>query len=139
MRGLLEQEIVRRGLSGAVDLLGFEANPHRRMREADVYVLTSDYEGLPNALIEAQSLGLPAVSTRCPSGPDEIIQDGTTGLLAPVGDAVAISELLDRLLSRPEATRAMGQAAAARMVDHFDCRAAVHAWESFLEETVASA
>ena len=76
------------------------------MADADLLLSTSDFEGLPNALIEAQGLGLPAVATRCPFGPDEIVVDGVTGLLVPVGDAEALAERWPRW----PATRSAGGA-----------------------------
>jgi glycosyltransferase involved in cell wall biosynthesis len=83
--------------------------------------MTSDHEGLPNALIEAQGLGLPAVSTLCPWGPDEIIEDGATGLLVPVGDVEAFADGILSILSDAPRRRSMGLAAAARSRRLFDC------------------
>jgi glycosyltransferase involved in cell wall biosynthesis len=94
LRSSLEDYSRRLGLEGSVRWFGFLDNPYAVMRLADLFVLTSDYEGSPNALIEAQSLGLPAVSTRCPHGPDEIILDGGTGVLTTTDSATAIAEAI---------------------------------------------
>ncbi len=120
------------GLAGAVDLLGFVANPFALMRRADLYLLTSDHEGLPNTLIEAQGLGLPAVATRCPYGPDEIVEDGVTGRLVPTGDAEAIAAAAADLLADPERRRRMGEAAASRARRLYDVAVLVPEWERLL-------
>ena len=52
----------------------------------DLYLLTSDYEGMPNSLMEAMGAGLPCIATDCPTGPSELIEDGKSGFLVPVGD-----------------------------------------------------
>jgi glycosyltransferase involved in cell wall biosynthesis len=90
--GALKRLAAKLGVDSAVSWFGFQDNPYALMRQADLFVLTSDYEGLPNSLIEAQGLGLPAVATRCPTGPDEIIDDGVTGILVHVGDVGAVAD-----------------------------------------------
>ncbi len=120
------------GLADAVDLPGFVANPFALMRRADLYLLTSDHEGLPNTLIEAQGLGLPAVATRCPYGPDEIVEDGVTGRLVPTGDAEAIAAACADLLAYPDRLKRMGEAAASRARELYDVSVLVPAWERLL-------
>lgn len=87
------------GVSNDVDLPGFASNPFSYMAKSDVFVLSSKYEGCPNVLVEALACGCPVVSTRCPHGPDEILENGKYGRLVDVGDdeamAVAISATLD--------------------------------------------
>ena len=82
-----------------VDFPGFHVNPLPYMTRAGVFVLPSTYEGFPNALVQAMACGTPVVSTDCPSGPGEILEDGRWGRLVPVNDpgslAAAIRETLD--------------------------------------------
>jgi glycosyltransferase involved in cell wall biosynthesis len=85
-----------------VQFYGFEVNPYKYMVRANVFVLSSIYEGLPNALIEAQALGVPVVSTDCPSGPREILLNGMTGLLVPVGDFQALAREILWLLENKD-------------------------------------
>lgn len=86
-RPALEALIAELGLDDAVRLPGWVINPYPSMARADVFVLSSRWEGLPSVLIEALFCGAPIVSTDCPSGPMEILEGGKHGLLVPVGDA----------------------------------------------------
>jgi N-acetylgalactosamine-N,N'-diacetylbacillosaminyl-diphospho-undecaprenol 4-alpha-N-acetylgalactosaminyltransferase len=122
----------RLDLEAAVRFLGFLDNPYPVMRQADLFVMTSDHEGLPNALIEAQALGVAAVSTRCPYGPDEVIEDDVTGLLVPVGDVAAIAEAIASLLSQPDRRAEMGKAAPGLMRQRFDSVKLTRRWEALL-------
>lgn len=98
MRAELEQYIEARGLEDICQLVGKHENPSAFFQSADLFVLASNYEGLPNVLVEAMSFGLPIVSTDCPSGPDEILQGGTFGTLVPVGDTKALSSAITQAL-----------------------------------------
>lgn len=87
------------GLANRVEMPGFDPNPFAYMKKADCFVLSSDYEGLPNALIQAMACGCPVVSTDCPSGPREILADGLYGHLVPVGNVEAMMEGLKKSLN----------------------------------------
>jgi glycosyltransferase involved in cell wall biosynthesis len=125
----LRRHAEKLGVDSSIGWLGFQDNPYALMRTADLFVLTSDYEGLPNALIEAQGLGLPAVSTRCPTGPEEIIEDGVTGMLVPVGDAAAVAEAVVSILGDAEKASKMGARAAETTRARFDCGPLTREWE----------
>jgi glycosyltransferase involved in cell wall biosynthesis len=86
------------GVAQDVDLPGFMANPMAAMRAAQVFVLSSRFEGLPGVLIQAMACGTPVVSTDCPSGPREILQDGHWGRLVPVGDVSRMAEAIKATL-----------------------------------------
>jgi glycosyltransferase involved in cell wall biosynthesis len=86
------------GVAQDVDLPGFMANPMAAMRAAQVFVLSSRFEGLPGVLIQAMACGTPVVSTDCPSGPREILQDGHWGRLVPVGDVTRMAEAIKATL-----------------------------------------
>lgn len=101
----LKSLAVELGLSERVKFTGFVENPFKYMANADVFVLSSWYEGFGNVLIEAMATGCPVVSTDCPSGPHEILEGGTYGLLVPIQDPVRMAEAIDATLSdRPEHT-----------------------------------
>ncbi len=75
MLGKLQNLTEQLGLVDLVSFTGFQRDPHSALQRADIFLLTSDYEGSPNALMEAQAMGIPAVACRCEFGPDEIIED----------------------------------------------------------------
>ncbi len=80
------------GISDAVKLPGFVSNPYAYMRQAAVFALSSAWEGFGNVVAEALAAGTPVVSTDCPWGPAEILDNGTYGTLVPVGDSQALAE-----------------------------------------------
>ena len=84
-----------------VDFPGFQPNPYPFMKNADLFVLSSIYEGLPLVLIEALACGTPVVSTDCPSGPREVLEDGKWGRLVPVGDPEAMAQAILKSLDEP--------------------------------------
>lgn len=88
------------GLNESVFLMGSYKDIFYRINDAKLFVLSSDFEGMPNALIEAMSLGIPSISTDCPcGGPDMLIQNGSNGYLVPVGDVDALAEKIISFLS----------------------------------------
>jgi len=93
-----------------IAFLGFQRNPYKFMAHAAVYVLSSRNEGLPGTLIQAMACGAPSVSTDCPTGPREIIQDGVNGRLVAVGDAEGLASAISAMLDDPEAARRMADA-----------------------------
>jgi glycosyltransferase involved in cell wall biosynthesis len=107
-RPKLEALVRELGVDQDAALPGFVGNPYAYMARAAVFVLSSLWEGLPTALIEAMALGTPVVSTDCPSGPAEILEGGVWGKLVPVGDRDALSAAVVSSLdspSLPDATR----------------------------------
>ncbi len=107
---------------------GFSGNPYAAFSRAAVFVLSSDYEGLGNVLIEAMACGCPVVATDCPSGPREILADGNYGPLVPVGDASALADGIAATLDRPIEASVLKQRA-----DNFSIQASVDAYEALIE------
>jgi glycosyltransferase involved in cell wall biosynthesis len=99
------------GIQEHVSLPGFRLNPYAYMAAADVFVLSSRWEGFGSVLVEALALGLPAVSTDCPVGPREILQDGRFGPLVPVGDARAMAQAIRATLTERPAPDVLRTAA----------------------------
>lgn len=100
-RPALEAIIDNLGIGEDVLLPGFVKNPYAYMKHASCFVLSSRQEGLPTVLIEAMACGCPVVSTDCPSGPEEILDCGTYGILVPVKDYVALGEAMLTTLKNP--------------------------------------
>ena len=98
---LLETLSRELGIEDRVDVRGYVENIYAYMSGADVFALSSHWEGLPTILIEALACGCPVVSTDCPSGPREILNDGEFGRLVPVDDEAALAEALRSVLESP--------------------------------------
>ena len=101
MRSELQALINKLGLSDVVCLLGYVENPLKYFARADVFVLSSHVEGLPNVLVEAMMCGCTAVSTDCPTGPREVLQGGKYGYLVPMRDPIAMAAGIERALDSP--------------------------------------
>jgi glycosyltransferase involved in cell wall biosynthesis len=99
-RPKLEALVRELRLEEDVALPGFVENPYKYMKRAAVFVLSSRWEGLPTVLVEALALGIPVVSTDCPSGPREVLEPHEE-LLVPVGDANALARTTLRVLENP--------------------------------------
>lgn len=101
-REALQRQGEQSGLAYDIDLPGFCANPFALMARAGAFVLSSRWEGFPNALIEAMACGAPVIATDCPSGPNEILH-GAVAPLVPVDDAEALARaLVATLRQRPD-------------------------------------
>ena len=124
--------IERLGLSGRVLLPGQCGDIPQVLGGAKLFVLPSDYEGMPNALLEAMALGLPCIATDCPcGGPASVIRNGENGLLVPVGKEEALSEAMAALLSDGEARRRLAQNAK-QTVEGFRPDAVFRQWEDYV-------
>jgi glycosyltransferase involved in cell wall biosynthesis len=100
-RAALERLIAELAVAQDVALPGFRTNAVAHMAHSAVFALSSAWEGLPTVLIEALAAGAAVVSTDCPSGPREILQDGRLGALVPVGDPAALAAAILDTLDRP--------------------------------------
>ncbi|MCX7730890.1 MAG: glycosyltransferase, partial [Candidatus Caldatribacterium sp.] len=86
------------GITQDLDMPGFVQNPYKYMKRASLFVLSSQWEGLPTVLVEAMACGCPVVSTDCPSGPAEILEHGKYGLLVPPKNPEKLAEAILRVL-----------------------------------------
>ncbi|MCM1262267.1 MAG: glycosyltransferase [Butyrivibrio sp.] len=106
----LQEYISSSSLQDNVLFMGVTDALQEEMQDAAVFVLPSDYEGMPNALIEAMALGLPCIATDCPCGGSALlIENGVSGILVPTGQAEPLQQALDEMLSSPEKAEAMGK------------------------------
>lgn len=111
LREDLRTLIVSLELNHSVDLPGFYVNPYSWLGRCSLFVLSSRWEGSPNVLKEALALGIPVVSTDCPSGPREILGAGRYGFLVPVGDHRAMAKAILKTLEAPLPARDLKDAA----------------------------
>ena len=123
------------GLHGHVTFTGRVDDPQSYYRAATLFVLSSRIEGLPNALIEAQVFGVAAVTTAC-GGAGDVVDDGQTGRVVPIGDVDALARNIEELLRENETRAAMGRAAAEASREKFDVQAMVDSIDKLSGRTV---
>ena len=117
LRAELDRLIDELGLSHQVRLLGWSEQIYLRLREADLFVLSSRYEGFGNVLLESMAAGLPVISTDCDSGPREILADGQYGILVPVANPEAMAAAIAKLAADPELRKEFAQRSLQRAQD----------------------
>lgn len=111
LRGELQRQISQLGLEESITLGRQEIDMLSVYGNADIYVMTSLYEGLPMVLLEAQAAGLPIVSMTCKCGPRDIVTDGVDGILVPEGDVDSVADAILRLIDDDELRQKMSKAA----------------------------
>jgi glycosyltransferase involved in cell wall biosynthesis len=136
-RAALEAAIRAHGLEGRIFLPGTTSTLWSEMVEAQAFVLSSRYEGLPMALMEGMALGLPAVAFDCPSGPRELLCDGQNGMLVPAGDAAAMTQALRSLLSDDALRAELGLRAALSVRERYSLRAVLAVWDDLFAQVGA--
>lgn len=131
-RDAYEQLIAHHHAEGFIRLMGYSTNPIADMEKADVFCLTSNYEGMPNALIEAMSLGMPCISTRCGGGAaQELIEDGKNGLLTPCGDETALVNAMEKLYANTQFKDELAHQALG-IIDQLSIGRIARMWEAFI-------
>ena len=130
LRKELQDLIDNMELKDCVHLCGKVDNVPEAIRDAYMFVLSSDYEGLSNALLEAMQLGLPCITTDC-AGSDDAIQDGENGLIVPIRDKDALERAIRKLIEKPEICTEMGSKAHASM-GKYNVERVIDQWERVL-------
>lgn len=118
----LERLIAEKRLAGRVTIAGFQRNPYPWIARAELLVLCSDHEGMPNVLLEALACGTRLASTDCPSGPREILEGDLARNLAPCGDAAALARVMRAALAapRPAAQRILARFAPEAVLSQYE-------------------
>ncbi|MBE7046064.1 MAG: glycosyltransferase family 4 protein [Ruminococcaceae bacterium] len=134
LEGSLQAMIEESGLSDNILLKGWTNNTLDEYAKSDMYVMSSYYEGMPNALVEAMAMGLPCVSTDCETGPSDIITDGDDGFLVPVKGVDALAERILQIIEMsPEERKTMGEKAHNAIKDKFLSSKILNQWEELFE------
>ncbi len=137
-RAQLQAQIDAAGLRDQVCMPGFQQQVAAWISAADVYVLPSLVEGMPNVLLESLVCGTPVIAADCQSGPSEVLEQGRLGLLVPVGDAAAITESLEQILDAPQQAADRAAAGRAAIEQHWTIQGATRRLESILREAAGS-
>lgn len=117
LRESLESQARSLKITDSVEFPGFQSSIYGWLKQADLFVLSSRWEGSPNVLTEALALGVPSVSTRCPSGPNEVLAEGKYGELVPVGDADQLATAMLKTLKAPHSPEVLKEAVAEYRAD----------------------
>ena len=137
-RDRLERLAVELGIRERLAMPGTVRHPVAALQHSDLFVLSSRYEGFPNALLEAMSCGLPVISFDCPSGPSEIVRQGVDGLLVPREDWRALAEAMGSLMDDAAERRRLGRRAL-DVKDRFAIDAVMAMWNSVVERVTGRA
>lgn len=136
LKGNLEETAEQLGVKDQVILPGYTTNIGDKIKDASLFVLSSDFEGMPNALMEAMALGLPCISTDCDGGGAKfLIENEKNGLLVPKGDAKALSEAMRKMLSEKEFAEQCGREAH-KICDRLAPERIYGEWEQFIKDVV---
>lgn len=133
LRGAVEARARDLGLGERFRLLGWRRDVPDLLAALDLFVLTSLFEGLPRAVLQAMVAGVPVVATAV-GGTPEVVRDGETGLLVRPGDPVAAAAAIVRLAGEPETARRLAAAASKRIGEEFEIRGMVRTLDALYED-----
>ena len=129
---LIKRWVEEHNLSDKVKFMGLTSQPIVDIAHDGMFLITSDFEGISNSLLEAMAVGLPCVSTdHTPGGARLLIQDHENGLLAPIGDAKALAEAMCEFASNPELAKKCGNNAK-KVIERFDPKKIIDMWENYI-------
>ena len=132
----LEQKIKEYDAEEYIFLMGDSDSLEKQLVDASVYAFSSDWEGLPNALVEAMTLGLPIVATDCPcGGPATIMTNEVDGLLIPIKDAQAMEQGINRLIEDRDLAERLGREAQ-KISEKVNVQSIFEQWSHFIEERI---
>ncbi len=134
-RNNIQQYINSKELDNVVKLCGYTKNTYDTLSQADIYLMTSDYEGFPNSLSEAMAVGLPSVSRKCHEGLNDLVEDGVSGILVGMDEKSEFIENVLKLTKDANFRRKMSNEARKR-VDSFSVIHIADKWERIINEVL---
>ena len=131
--GVLKQKIFELiktyGIENKIQLMNFTNCILNKYIESDLYIMTSNFEGMPNTLLEASSLGLPAISTDCHFGPSDIIISGKNGILVPCNDVKSLASAIRYYVNNPNVANEHGRNGKRLMMTRYSEKDIITKWE----------
>lgn len=134
MEGELKRIIENLGISSRALLMGYSNNIIDDYRKANIFLLTSNWEGMPNSLMEAMALGMPCIATDCPTGPAELIKNEENGLLIPINNEKSLVCAMLKLVDCTSLRSSYGQAARSSIMSEYSRSAISERWVNILKE-----
>lgn len=134
---ILEDIIKKNNAEDYIHLMGGSDNLENEIPKCEIYAFTSDWEGLPNALLEAMAMGMPIVATDCPcGGPRTVITNEVDGLLIPIKDEKSLTEAICRLIEDKTLANRLGENAS-QIVDRINSEAILNEWITYINQIIS--
>ncbi|PGL72699.1 glycosyltransferase [Bacillus sp. AFS055030] len=138
LRNELQSFINKKNLQSQVRLMGRKDNIQEYISDAEIFVLPSNSEGMPNALLEAMALGMACIATDCPiGGPAVIIENKKNGILVPMNESQIMADTLELLIGNDGLSSRL-RAEAKKVVEHYDTEKVCAEWETYIRGVVSS-
>ncbi len=134
LRPALQQQIDALEMGSRIALTGQVQDVGAILSQADGFVLTSQFEGFPNALLEAMAVGLPCASVDCPSGPREMSMNGKVALLVPLNDEPGLTDAMSRIMGDARLRETLGRQARAAAMERYSLDVVLAQWDALFDE-----
>jgi len=134
LRPALEKQVAALGMGQRIELMGQVQDVGGFLAQADAFVLTSAFEGFPNALLEAMASGLPCVCFDCPSGPREMSLDGEVALLVPLNDESALTQALAQVMGDSALRMSLGRLAQDSIAQRYSLATVLSLWDALFDK-----
>lgn len=136
LKPILEDYIHAINLSDRIKLKGFSTNIHKEMTQSLAFVISSNYEGISNSMLEALAIGVPVIATDCPiGGAKDSIENGVNGFLVPVGDKDSLVSAMERVLNSDKLRKQIGSEAM-KIREKLSVEVIGECWHRFIEENI---
>jgi len=130
----IEKQVQSLQLQGRVLIKGPTSNPWDVMSNSSIFIMTSKFEGFPNALLESMGVGLPCIAYDCPSGPRDITRGGVDAILVPLNDEHSLTQAMKDLMGNPALRRSLGVKARESVLQRYQLSSVVGRWDELFGE-----